>query len=466
MGFQTEEESPQLEPALQLRTDADEDIPSCRDMKDNYGPQKRAGSDTYIPSGEHSEFFDRPVTESVTARSGSDTDFPSGEHSKFFDRPVTESVTARAGSDTYFHSDEYSEFFGRPVAESVTARAGSDTDFPSGEHSEFFDRPVTELVTARAADTEQILVMNVSTVTTEQSELREMVLGETDKRGIPVYSIECAPERRQPENISPGALRQVEMSNNQWNCVDYCCGVCGKADSVNRSGTGSCWNCCCLIVWGYHVSCLAAIVIRDRFYGIDLFSEGRCVFTRGPGLVGNPVWPCDVIRVYTKMNGNFKGGMDSVVMRSDDPVDSRYLQRCTDDGHRSLEHASVRGKPIREKGRFGCVDTPVRDADWSVEYSVGPIPVGDTRIDYLRDPVDRGQSTDAAPLTELLLFYTLRRLRNYCAAEYITCWTFCDTVWNTLRIEGLLLRRGAFQACQAMEGAVLVDNRSSVYVRD
>ena len=88
------------------------------------------------------------------------------------------------------------------------------------------------------------------------------------------------------------------------------------------------------------------------------------------------------------MNGNFKGGMDSVVMMSDDPIDSRYLQRCTDDGYLSLEHASVRGKPIREKGRFGCVDTPVRDADWSVEYSVGPIPVGDTRIDYLKDPVD------------------------------------------------------------------------------
>ena len=103
MGFQTEEESPQLEPALQPRTDADEDIPSGRDKKDNYGPQKRAGSDTYFPSGEHSEFFGRPVTESVTARARSDTDFPSGEHPEFFGRPVTESVTAWAGSDTDFY---------------------------------------------------------------------------------------------------------------------------------------------------------------------------------------------------------------------------------------------------------------------------------------------------------------------------------------------------------------------------
>ena len=309
MGFQTEEESPQLEPALQPRTDADEDIPSCRDKKDNYGPQERAGSDTDFPSGEHSEFFDRPVTESLTAR------------------------------------------------------AGSDTDFPSGEHSEFFDRPVTESVTAQAADTEDILVMNVSTVATEQSELREIVLCETDKRGIPVYREECTPERRRPRIISPGALQQIEMSNNQWNCVDYCFGVCGKADSVNQSGTGSCWNCCCLIVWGYCVSCLAAIVIEDRLYGIDLFTEDRRVFTRGPGLMGIPLTPCDVIRVYTKMNENFKGGINNVLIRNNDPVDSRYHQRCADNIHRSLAHTSVRGKPIREKGRCGCVDTPVRDAD-------------------------------------------------------------------------------------------------------
>ena len=107
----------------------------------------------------------------MTAQAGSDTDFHKGEHSEFVDRPVTESVTARAGSDTDFPNGENSEFVDRPVTESVTARAVGNTDFPSGEHSEFVDRPVTESVTARAADTEVILVMNVSTVATEQSEL-------------------------------------------------------------------------------------------------------------------------------------------------------------------------------------------------------------------------------------------------------------------------------------------------------
>ena len=50
MGFQTDEALPHPEPALQLTTDAEEDIPSCRDKKENYGPQMRAESDTDFPS--------------------------------------------------------------------------------------------------------------------------------------------------------------------------------------------------------------------------------------------------------------------------------------------------------------------------------------------------------------------------------------------------------------------------------
>ena len=182
-----------------------------------------------------------------------------------------------------------------------------------------------------------------------------------------------AERRRRPENILSSALQQVKMRNIQWHGVDYCFGICGKADSVNRPETCSCWNCCCLIIWGYRVSCLVAIVIEGRLYGTDLFTEDRRVFTRGLGLVGNPVTPCDVIHVYTKMNENYNGGINNVMIRNNDPVDSRHLQRCADNGHQSLTHASVRGKPIREKGLFRCVDTPGRDADWSVDYSVGLI---------------------------------------------------------------------------------------------
>ena len=421
----------------------------------------RAGSDTNLASEEHSEFFGHPVTESVMSWTGSDTDFPRDEHSEFFCRPVTESVAAWAGSDTNLPSEEHSEFFGRPVTESVTAQAGSDTDFPIGEYSELNDRPVTKSVTARAVDMEEILVMNVSTVATENSELRTIVSGETDQRGIPVYSVECTPESRHPEKISAAALQHVEMSDKQRNYVNYCCNKCGKANSVNRSGTGSCWNCCCLIVGGYRVSCVATIVIKDQLYGINLFTEDRRICTRRLGLVCNPETPGDVIQLYRKMTGNFNCGRNNMLSRSIDLVDRHYLQWRADDGLRSLTHVSVPDKPIRERGRFGCANTPVRDADWLVDHSVGEI-----RINYIRDLADRGQSPDAAPSTGLLLFYIIRRLRHYCAAEYSTCWTFCDTVWNSLRIEGFFLRRGAFQACQAMDGAVLVHNCSSVAFHD
>ena len=172
--------------------------------------------------------------------------------------------------------------------------------------------------------------------------------------------------------------------------------------------------------------------------------------------------PCDIICVYTKMNENFKGGINNVMLRNNDPVDSRYHQRCVDNRHWSWTHVSVRGKPIREKGRFGCVDTPVRDADWSVECSVGLSPVGDIRIEYIRDPVDRGQSTDAAPLTELLDFYTLLHVYNNCATGSALSWTFCNMVWDNISIEELTRRCSDFSVCQTMNGAALVDDRSGV----
>ena len=42
----------------------------------------------------------------------------------------------------------------------------------------------------------------------------------------------------------------------------------------------------------------------------------------------------------------------------------------------------------------------------SDERSVGVNPIGDVRIEYIGDAFSQGQSTDAAPLTELIDFYT------------------------------------------------------------
>ena len=216
-------------------------------------------------------------------------------------------MSLRAEVDTDFISEEHSVFVDRPVTELVTAQDGSNTDFTSNENSEFVDRLVTESITAWAADTEEMLVRNVSTVTIELSALRTMVLGETDTRNIPVYTENDTAEHRWSEKVSPGAHFQVVRSDNQRNSMNCCFGVCKIAHSVNRSETGSYWIWACWIVWGYHVSCLAAIVIKDRLHGIDICIEDSRVCTSRQGIVGNPMTLCDVISVYTKMKENPQG---------------------------------------------------------------------------------------------------------------------------------------------------------------
>ena len=87
-------------------------------------------------------------------------------------------------------------------------------------------------------------------------------------------------------------------------------------------------------------------------------------------------------------------------------------------------------------GRFGCSDSPVRDADWSDECSVGVSPVEDVRIEYIGDVFSQGQSTDAAPLTELFDFYTLLHIYSDCATGFPSILTFCITVRDNISGEG------------------------------
>ena len=129
--------------------------------------------------------------------------------------------------------------------------------------------------------------------------------------------------------------------------------------------------------------------------------------------MGDPVRPYDVISVYMMMNENFKGGLNNVTLRNKAPVDSRYHQRCGDNRQGRETRASVNNKPIRVWGRFGCLYSPVRDADWSDVRSVGVSPVGeDVWIEYIGDEFSQSQSTDAAPLTELQDLYTLHPLSD------------------------------------------------------
>ena len=80
--------------------------------------------------------------------------------------------------------------------------------------------------------------------------------------------------------------------------------MCNKAGSVDRSGICLCWDFLCWLVWGYRVSCLAAIVFNDQSHGIDIYSDERRVCTSGLGLAGGPMTPGD--NVYSATLGEDK----------------------------------------------------------------------------------------------------------------------------------------------------------------
>ena len=335
-----------------------------------------------------------------------------------------------------------SKMIDRPVTGSLPACAGTDTDSPIGLYELNDQEPVTESVTARASDTEEPLVMTVSTVIMELSELRTSVCDDTDTGDIPVYNEYSIPDQRRPVKVLPDVNTQVVKSDSHWNSRDCCFGMCNKADSVNRSGICLCWDFLHWVVWGYRVSCLTAIVIKDRSHGIDLYTDGRSVCTSGLGLAGDPMTPSDVILVYARMNGNFKGGLNNVMLKNKGSVDGRYDQRCVDNRHWPGTCASLCDNPIRVKGWIGCSDSPVRDADWSDVRSVGVSPVGNVRIEYVGDAFSQGQSTDAAPLTELIDFYTFLQTYSDCATGFTSIWTFCITVRDNISGEEFT-RRGS-----------------------
>ena len=305
-------------------------------------------------------------------------------------------------------------------------RAGKNMDITKiimanlNDHNKlgYGDRPVTEAAPELMTKPAETLVTCTFPAVIDNPKPGKKVWCETERKDIPVGREEMTFVCLLPKTLLPGTHQLVEMEDDKRKDVDHQCGACWYPNSNNRPVTYTCWDCRCLMALCCGVSCLVSVV-TSRFIGIDLFIDGRHTHTWESGLLGNPMTLYDVIRVYTKMNWNFKGGTNNVMIKYNDMVDSRRLQQWTVDNHSSLAHTSARDKPIREKGRFGYVDTPVPDADWFYRCTVRFVPVG-----YLRSEVDRDQSTDAAPVTESQVLYTLLRLYKYCAAGYTLSWIF------------------------------------------
>ena len=121
----------------------------------------------------------------------------------------------------------------------------------------------------------------------------------------------------------------------------------------------------------------------------------------------------------------------------------------------------MNNKPIRVWGRFGCLDSPVCDADWSAVRSVGVHPVRkDVRSKYIGDRFSQRQSSDAAPLTELRDLYTLLHIN--CTTGLYLIWTLCVTVRISICVEEVAKRGGDLSVGRTMDGAALANDRSGV----
>ena len=124
-------------------------------------------------------------------------------------------------------------------------------------------------------------------MTSELSEVETSAYSETDINDSPVIRECVCPERRRREELSAYVDTQLIMNNYRRGITDCCFGVCGMTDSLNRSEIGWCWDCVDRLLWGYRVSCLVTIVIKDRSYRIDLFTEERRIH-QWTGLSGRP----------------------------------------------------------------------------------------------------------------------------------------------------------------------------------
>ena len=226
------------------------------------------------------------------------------------------------------------------------------------------DIPVKRRKLAGALDTNEHLVMRVSMITAEVSQVDTSSYS-NDSPGIQ----ECVcPEREKRDDLSAHVDLELWVKNSQRNMTGCCFGLCGISHRLNRPELDWCWECVDRLMWGYRVSGVVTIVTKNRSLGIDVFIEESCVYASTRGLEDGPVRACDVIPVYVWMKEKFKDGLNKVMLVDKAPVDSHDHQRGGDNRQVRRTRASVDNRPIRVAGRFGCLYSPVHDADWLDGY--------------------------------------------------------------------------------------------------
>ena len=123
--FQADKESPKLEPTVQPRTVADDDIPKLRDKPVDCERGSHTGSDMDMSSDEDSNLCDRPATESATEWDGQDSQDPNNkEYWINVNLQAREAMRETTGTDASLSGDKYPDV----VKEIARMRAWAEHD--------------------------------------------------------------------------------------------------------------------------------------------------------------------------------------------------------------------------------------------------------------------------------------------------------------------------------------------------
>ena len=200
---------------------------------------------------------------------------------------------------------------------------------------EYGDRPVADSASELTIRPDEILDVGTLPAVIDHPEPAKNVWCEPGKRKIPVRSEDMTCVCLLPKTVLSGTHQQAEMIDIKRECLDHQCRACWYPDSNNHPDAYICLDCRCLMALCCCVSCLVTVV-TSRLIGIDQFIDCHHTYTWESGLLSNRMTPCDVIHLYAKMNRNFKGGLDNVMIEYNDTVDSRGLQQCADGQYSSL----------------------------------------------------------------------------------------------------------------------------------
>ena len=242
-----------------------------------------------------------------------------------------------------------------------------------------------------------------------------------------------------------------------------CFGLCGWTYQFYSTEFEWCEKCVNRLIWGFLVSCVVSIVMRNRSVGSGVLNKGSDVIASTWGFLEGLVILCDAMRACVWTLKDINDPLNNVMMGNRARMISHDIPWVEDNGQVRATRASVDISPIRVRGRFGYLGRPVRGADWLDVRPVDGGPVGtDIWIKYIGDSFSRYQLSDAAPLTEVQDIYITLNFNTKCFAGLCLIRIVSLSVWVTGSLEEVIHCGGVLSLSQTMDGAALADDRSGI----